>query len=154
MTITGEGSLLQFRRSRMAGLAGIALLAIALQFPVSMIRGLTFERAERRDAAAAEVGAKWGRSQALTGPLLAVPYTHRWLEQSDEGRTVEKTATRTAFVLPDRLHVEGTLSVDPGLQSEDAVRGGVLGTDVEGHVLGLQLHRDRRFGQVAEQILV
>ena len=110
MVFLGEGGVLQFRRSRTAGLLGIGLLAILLQFPVSMIAGLIAERQQRRDDAVEEVGAKWGRAQALTGPVLTVPYTYRWQEQTAEGKTIEKTAVRTALILPDRLQVKGDLA--------------------------------------------
>jgi len=52
----------------------IALLALALYVPVTMIQGLVAERQARRDAAVAGIAHGWGARQTLAGPYLAVPY--------------------------------------------------------------------------------
>jgi inner membrane protein len=113
MATWGDSGLLLFRRSRTAGLLGVGFLAILLQFPISTISSLIGERQQRRDAAVAEVGGKWGRAQALTGPVLAAPYTHRWQEKTTGGTAVtEKTARRTILILPDRLKLRGQLAAE------------------------------------------
>jgi len=54
--------------------AVIALLALALFVPVTMIQGLIAERQARRDEAVAGIAHGWGERQTLAGPYLAVPY--------------------------------------------------------------------------------
>ena len=54
--------------------AVIALLALALFVPVTMLQGLVAERQARRDGAVAGIAHGWGARQTLTGPYLAVPY--------------------------------------------------------------------------------
>lgn len=54
--------------------AVIALLALALFVPVTMIQGLIAERQARRDEAVAGIAHGWGGRQTLAGPYLAVPY--------------------------------------------------------------------------------
>jgi hypothetical protein len=54
----------------------------------------------------------------------------------------------------DRLDIERSLAIDPGYKSQDPMCRWVLGTDVQSHVLGLELHRNRRLGKMPNQILV
>ena len=52
----------------------IALLLGGLLIPLGMTWGLVTERAQRRDAVAAEIGAMWGGAQRVSGPVLTIPY--------------------------------------------------------------------------------
>jgi inner membrane protein len=94
---------------RLAGLAAIVLL---LEIPVWMIAGLVAERRNRRDAAIAEVSAKWGNTQSLVGPALVLPYAHRSIETLANGVQVPRSEERFAIVLPDRLHARGTVDTE------------------------------------------
>ncbi|HEX7616642.1 MAG TPA: inner membrane CreD family protein [Thermoanaerobaculia bacterium] len=80
--------------SLLARVVVVLLLLGLLLVPLEMIRGLVAEREARRRAAVEEIGATWGGSQTLVGPVLVL-------------RTRVETV-RAAF-LPDRLKVEGTL---------------------------------------------
>jgi inner membrane protein len=64
--------------------AVIALLALALFVPVTMIQGLIAEREARRDEAVAGIAHGWGARQTLAGPYLAVPYERTRLEVARE----------------------------------------------------------------------
>ena len=99
------------RASQTLRLLSIGFLALLLQIPVSMIDGLVRERQQRRQAAVEDVSSKWGRAQAITGPALVVPYTHRWTEETD-GRTVTRTDVRQAVFLPEQLRLRGTLATE------------------------------------------
>jgi len=104
------------RDSQLLRLALLAVLALLLQIPVSMIGGLVDERQQRSDAAVAEVSSKWGEAQSITGPVLVVPYTRRWTDDAG-ARPINRVETRNAIVLPDQLTIHGTM------QSEVRRRG-------------------------------
>ncbi|HUG39439.1 MAG TPA: cell envelope integrity protein CreD [Longimicrobiales bacterium] len=84
-------------------------LVLVLLIPVAMISGLITERQQRRESAVADVSSKWGNAQAITGPALVVPYTHRRTGTGADGQTVTGTAERLAVFLPERLQVRGTI---------------------------------------------
>ncbi|HUG41308.1 MAG TPA: cell envelope integrity protein CreD, partial [Longimicrobiales bacterium] len=101
------------RASQTLRLVVVVVLVLVLLIPVAMIGGLVQERQERRATAVAEVSSSWGNAQAITGPALVVPYTHRWTERTTggqgEGQAVTRTAERTAVFLPERLEVRGRI---------------------------------------------
>jgi inner membrane protein len=100
------------RSSRMLRLSFVAFLALLLQIPIFMIGQLVSERRARKDQAVAEVSSKWGNVQAITGPALILPYTHRWSEPSAAGGTIQREETRSAVFLPDRLHINANIDTD------------------------------------------
>ena len=51
--------------------AVIALLALVLFVPVTMIQGLIAERQARRNEAVAGIAQGWGRRQTLAGPYIS-----------------------------------------------------------------------------------
>jgi inner membrane protein len=78
--------------------AVIALLALALFVPVTMIQGLIAERQARRDEAVQGIAQGWGKRQTLAGPYLAVPYERTWTEVVQEkidGKPRERRTERT-----------------------------------------------------------
>jgi inner membrane protein len=97
------------RNSQMLRLFSVGFLALVLLIPISMIGARVSERQARRDAAVDEVSSKWGKAQALTGPALVIPYTHRWTTFSDKGDPVTHTEGRHAIFLPERLHARGSI---------------------------------------------
>lgn len=100
------------RGSQMLRLLSVGALALLLLIPVALIGELVHERQDRRDSAMAEVSAKWGNAQMVTGPALVVPYTHQWTESVGGGLPVTRSETRTATFLPDQLAVRGTLDTE------------------------------------------
>ena len=110
-----EGLLSSVRSSQMLRLLSVGFLALLLQIPIAMIGGLVSERQERRQEAVAEVSSKWGNAQAITGPALVVPYTHRRTETSAGGQQITRTETRNAIFLPEQLRARG--SIDSEIRS-------------------------------------
>ncbi|GAA4375748.1 cell envelope integrity protein CreD [Hymenobacter koreensis] len=94
------------RQSITIKMVSIGILILLLLIPVSMVENLIQERAQTRDEATAEVSAKWGGAQQVTGPVLVVPY--RRMERDEKNRLLETTAY--ACFLPDTLNVNGTLA--------------------------------------------
>ncbi len=97
------------RSSQMLRLFSVVFLALLLQIPIAMIGGLVSERQARRQEAVAEVSSKWGNAQAITGPALVVPYTHRWTETLSGGQQIARTEARDAIFLPEQLRVRGSI---------------------------------------------
>ena len=98
-----------FRRSQSLRLFSLGLLTMVLLVPIQMIAGLISERQQRRDGATAEVMAKWGSAQTVTGPSLVLPYIARWSERDSAGKTFTREERRNLAVLPSRLRVRGTI---------------------------------------------
>jgi inner membrane protein len=99
-------------------IAVIGLLIIVLHIPLGMTHGVLKERRGYQRQATEEIAGIWGRSQLVTGPVLAVPYTYRAQvvrpkvvngKKEDVEETVSMQAT--AYFLPEILKVQGT--VDP-----------------------------------------
>ncbi len=90
-------------RPAMQKAALIALLAILLLIPVSMIKDLIGERQARRNDAVQAIAQGWGGRQMLSGPYLAIPYEREWTEvvrEVKEGKTNERrTERKEALVL-------------------------------------------------------
>lgn len=81
------------------------LLILGLLIPLMMVRGMIFERQQRRDQVVSEVSATWGHAQILGGPVLTVPYQ---VHSKDEKGKVT-TWTQLAHFLPETLKVDGRL---------------------------------------------
>lgn len=75
----------------------IGILVVLLLIPTGMIMSLIAEREHRQFEATGEVSGKWGDSQAITGPVLVVPYITKPGE------------TSIAVFLPDKLAINGEL---------------------------------------------
>ena len=86
----------------------MSLLAFGLLIPLAWVFTIVSERASRRDAATAEIGATWGGPQYVAGPVIAVPYT---AVRTDNAGRAERVTYRAMF-LPRDLHVEGTLRAE------------------------------------------
>jgi len=104
--VTDASAALQ--RSPTLRLLSIGFLTVLFLVPILIIGGLIGERETRRDAAAADVGAKWGASQTIIGPALVVPVIRRWTEPAMP-KPIERTETRHAIFLPATLRVKGSL---------------------------------------------
>jgi inner membrane protein len=87
---------------RVLALGGLMLL---LLIPIDWISMLITERMVRRSEAVAEVSSKWGRRQTIAGPVLVVPYEHRWTETDRHGANVTKTELRRLSILPYELSI-------------------------------------------------
>ncbi len=84
---------------------GIGLLALLMLVPLAQVNDLVREREGRAREATARVAERWGGQQLVGGPVLVVPV--RWQEQRENGFV---TLEERAFVLPDRLQLDATLT--------------------------------------------
>lgn len=96
------------RHSATARLLVMAGLALALLIPLTWVQSIVSERTQRRDAAVSDVSATWGGQQLVAGPVLSIPYTVTWTDNS--GRS--QRAMHQAFALPRDLRIDGRLATE------------------------------------------
>jgi inner membrane protein len=84
----------------------IGALVLTLLIPLGMIRDLIVERAERYQAARAEVAGTWGEAQTVGGPVLVVPF--RFTAMSFGQPT---TVSDEIYLLPEELEIESEATV-------------------------------------------
>jgi inner membrane protein len=101
-----EPSLWQRQATTIKGVL-IFILLLVLLIPTSMIDGLINERQSRQQEAVAEVSGKWGQSQSLTGPVLAIPY--QIVQRAADGKEISRE-TKYTFFLPDDLTINGVVN--------------------------------------------
>jgi inner membrane protein len=83
----------------------IAILALILLIPNSMVQSIIHEREDRRQEAIQEISSKWGLSQTVTGPVLNIPY-HRYYRNSENKLVKSKNVFH---ILPEQLSVNGVV---------------------------------------------
>ena len=107
------------QRTLLWKIALIGLVALLLQIPVEMVRGLIAERKQARDGVMAEIARGSSEAQRIVGPVLYIPYTRHSADATtaaDEGghsRTVRKEKIEHGHValLPATLSVEGNIDL-------------------------------------------
>ena len=99
----------------------IGIVAVLLQIPVEMLRGLVAERQQTRNSVLADIASGTGHAQRILGPVIYVPWTRRSVEtitntdDKDRTRTTQRekfTHGHVAF-LPTTLAVEGRIDLQP-----------------------------------------
>ena len=107
------------QRTLLWKIALIGTVALLLQIPVEMIRGLVAERKQARDGVIAEIARGSSEAQRIIGPVLYVPWMRRTTEATtttDDGghsRTVHKDKIERGQValLPATLAVDGNIDL-------------------------------------------
>jgi inner membrane protein len=87
-------------------LAAIGVLILVLLVPAAMVKSLIYEREDRKEGVINEIGAKWGREQTITGPLISIPY----LEHIKDGDGKIITITRYLHILPDTVDIDSRIT--------------------------------------------
>ena len=65
------------------------LLVLVMLVPLGMVEGVIEERAATKRTFEEEIGAQWGPSQTISGPVLVIPYETTRVQTRSEG--VQKT---------------------------------------------------------------
>ncbi|MBC7804238.1 MAG: cell envelope integrity protein CreD [Candidatus Parcubacteria bacterium] len=107
------------QRALLWKIALIVLVALLLQIPVEMIRGLVGERKQARDGVIAEIARRSSEAQRIVGPVLYAPWTRRSTEAvtttDDRGRSRtanrEKVERGHVALLPASLTVDGKIEL-------------------------------------------
>jgi inner membrane protein len=81
-------------------------LVLLLAIPLLLVWALIEEREHRAEGVQADVAREWGGSQAITGPVVIVPYTVRRVRTEGDKR-IEDLVERRAVFLPETLNVNG-----------------------------------------------
>lgn len=107
------------QRTLLWKIALIGLVALLLQIPVEMVRGLIAERKQARDSVIAEIARGSSEAQKIIGPILYVPWTRRstdattTTDDSGHSRTIrkEKVERGQVALLPATLQVDGQIDL-------------------------------------------
>ncbi len=90
-----------------------ALIAV-LMIPLTYIKFLIIERAERQTSVVNEINEKWGKEVLLYGPILKVPYKTYTETIHNKGKKNESTETEEkinyAFFFPESLNTKATVN--------------------------------------------
>src|SRR5687767_6147254 len=84
----------------------IIFIVLILMIPTIFVKELIQEREDRQQEAIAEVSSKWAGSQAVTGPMIVLPF---WRTDSDNGVKAIRSK-HFAFFLPDQLTVNSSIT--------------------------------------------
>lgn len=95
-----------YKNSATLKVLGIALLALLLLIPASMVMNLVRERENAFDLVANEIGQKWGFPQTLTGPIITVPYIVKYIDNDGKSYTTK----HNAHFLPESLNINGNIN--------------------------------------------
>ena len=87
-------------------LAAIGFLILVLMVPTAMVKSLIHEREDRKEGVINEIGAKWGREQTITGPVISIPF----LEHVKDGQGRIITITRHLHILPDTVDIDSRIT--------------------------------------------
>ncbi len=88
-------------------LIGVAILALILLIPASMVDSLIWERQNLRDAAISEISGKWGNAQRLAGPVIQVPFSETITTVLSDGKESQSTRRGAAYFLPETVEFKG-----------------------------------------------
>ena len=109
------------QRSLLWKIGLIGLVALLLQVPVQMIRGLVAERQAARDGVLQDIARGTSHAQRIAGPVIYVPWTRESVEtitstdQKDRERTTKREKVETGYValLPKDLVLDGAIELQP-----------------------------------------
>ncbi|WP_371824146.1 cell envelope integrity protein CreD [Lutibacter sp. A80] len=93
----------------------IGILIIILLIPLSYIKSLINERANRQESVVNEINEKWGNEVLLYGPILKVPYktyTEKLVTDSATKKVTKETISNTnyAFFFPENLEINSEIN--------------------------------------------
>jgi inner membrane protein len=104
------------------------LLVLIMLVPLNMVAGVIEERAATKAEVEAEVGAQWGPTQSIGGPVLVVPYDVSRVQVNSDGEPKTIVETLYAVFTPEKLDIAATTGVQKRYKSIYEVL--VYGADV------------------------
>ena len=96
------------RRSATLKVAAIGLLILILLIPVSMVKGVVYDRILAASHAVSDIRNSWGGEQIVAGPLLRLPY--RAEAKNSHGETYP--VNRYALIVADELAGKAEVNVE------------------------------------------
>ncbi|MES2040253.1 MAG: cell envelope integrity protein CreD [Pseudomonadota bacterium] len=105
------------QRSLLFKIAIVGLLAILLYVPLTMIQATIWERMRYRDEAVRSITADSVSEQVIVGPVLVVPYTETWEDESFDAslnKTVRRqlSANKKHYIYPNEMQIMGNIDTD------------------------------------------
>lgn len=103
---------------KFAGKIGIiALLTLLLLIPLSMVKGVIWERSSYRHQAKESIAQSWTGTQKFLGPVLVQPYVEHhqrkvWDSKKESYRLEAYTESKQLYLLPEQLLVTGTVNTE------------------------------------------
>ena len=88
------------------------LLVLVMLVPLGMVEGVIEERADTKRTVADEVGAQWGPTQTIGGPVLVVPYDVSRVQVNSNGEAKTIVETRYAVFTPEELNIAAATAVE------------------------------------------
>lgn len=83
----------------------VGFLILIMLIPGILVTELITERQQRQAEVVKEVSSKWAEQQTILGPVLLLPYWESY--KTPDGKT--GATKKTAFILPDELHIDGKM---------------------------------------------
>jgi inner membrane protein len=83
----------------------LGILVLVMLIPLAMIGDTVTERSDRRYQVENEIAGLWGGSQAIGGPVLAVPYVTRTETTSAGGAVTQSEIQHLVYFLPEALEI-------------------------------------------------
>jgi inner membrane protein len=83
----------------------LGVLVLVMLIPLAMIGDTVTERSDRRYQVESEIAGLWGGSQAIAGPVLAVPYVTRTETTAAGGAVTQSEVQHLVYVLPETLEI-------------------------------------------------
>ncbi len=90
----------------------LSLLILAMMIPLGMVEGVVQERSTRKLEVSAEVGEQWGSVQALSAPVLVVPYDALEMRPNNDGTSTLVRSRHFATFLPAETKVSAATEVE------------------------------------------
>lgn len=88
------------------------LLVLVMLVPLGMVEGVIEERAATKQTVEQEVGAQWGPTQSIGGPVLVVPYEVSRVQINAAGEPKTIVETRYAVFTPEELNIAAETAVE------------------------------------------
>ena len=88
------------------------LLVLIMLVPLGMVEGVIEERADTKRTVEQEVGAQWGPTQSISGPVLVVPYDISRVQVNSNGEPKTIIETRYAVFTPEELNIAAATAVE------------------------------------------
>jgi inner membrane protein len=123
----------------------IVVLGLVLLIPLLMISSLVHERSQRKLEVGQEITSKWGQSQEVSGPVIAIPYEKEIITKVKEGnalKTMVSYQTEYLHLLPNKLQV--SQDVKPETRSRGIYNSIVYTslTEMKGDFLKVSLEKE------------
>ena len=92
----------------------VGAMTLVIMIPLAMVNGLIAERQSYRRQAVDDVMRSYAGAQAVTGPVLIIPYTE-WVDAAETGpdgvaRGARKRRASSLTVFPTRLQAQGPIT--------------------------------------------